>query len=253
MRSPLRTPVEFEEQVTPSSPERLAQLMADYGHLSGRDLLAAMIEKEFKGKIAISSSFGAEAAVLLQLVSEVDKSTPVLFIDTGQLFEETVNYKETLQEHMGLKNIITVGPNPVHLEHVDADGTLCQRDTDYCCHIRKVLPFEESLETYDAWVSGRKRFQNATRSTLDPIELDNDGRFKINPLYDWDYDRIVTMFKDLNLPRHPLVEKGYPSIGCAPCTRAVKPGEDPRAGRWSGQSKTECGIHKSPAFAAMDI
>jgi len=233
--------------------ERLTQLRDKYGRLHGHALLEAMFHEVFIDKIALSSSFGAEAAVLLKLVADVDPSIPVLFIDTGHLFEETKQYKETLQKHLGLTNIHTIVPETIHLENVDKDGTLHERDTDYCCHIRKVLPFEKALAPYQAWVSGRKRFQNDDRAALESLELDEDGRFKINPLYDWDYDTIITQFNELNLPRHPLVEKGFPSIGCGPCTRAVKDGEDQRAGRWSGKGKTECGIHKSPSFEALWI
>lgn len=233
--------------------ERLFDLTQRFGALEGHELLEVMVKEEFAGKIAVSSSFGAEAAVLLKMIADVDKSTPVLFIDTGHLFEETIAYKKTIEEHLGLTNIITVQPEAIHLQNADRDGTLHERDTDYCCHIRKVLPFEKALGPYDAWVSGRKRFQNSERAQLQGIELDHDGRFKINPLYNWDYQTVLTQFKEMNLPRHPLVDKGFPSIGCAPCTRAVKEGEDQRAGRWSGQGKTECGIHKSPSFEAIYI
>ena len=233
--------------------ERLSELREKYGKLHGHALLEAMFHEAFVDKIALSSSFGAEAAVLLKLAADVDPTIPVLFIDTGHLFEETQQYKETLQKHLGLTNIHTIVPDPIHLENADKDATLHERDTDYCCHIRKVLPFEKALAPYQAWVSGRKRFQNDDRAALESIELDTDGRFKINPLYDWDYDTIIAQFNELNLPRHPLVEKGFPSIGCGPCTRAVKEGEDQRAGRWAGKGKTECGIHKSPSFEALWI
>lgn len=233
--------------------ERLSAMLSKYGNMDAHALLEVMLKEEFEGKIAVSSSFGAEAAVLLKLISDVAKDTPVLFIDTGHLFEETIQYKATLQEHLGLSNIVTVSPEPVHLDNADKDATLHERDTDYCCHIRKVLPFEKALGPYAAWVSGRKRFQNSERAALQPIELDVDGRFKINPLYNWDYDKVIAEFKAMALPKHPLVDKGYPSIGCGPCTRAVKDGEDQRAGRWSGKEKTECGIHKSPSFEALYI
>lgn len=232
---------------------RLKRLMDDFKALDTHALLEKVIAEEFSGKIAVSSSFGAEAAVLLKLVSEVDKATPILFIDTGHLFEETRQYKDVLAEALGLTNIITLQPEKIHLENADKDATLYERDTDYCCHIRKVLPFEKALGPYDAWISGRKRFQNSERAALEPIELDVDGRFKINPLYNWDYDKVIAQFKEMDLPRHPLVDKGFPSIGCGPCTRAVKEGEDQRAGRWAGQEKTECGIHKSPAYEAIYI
>ncbi|WP_028879808.1 phosphoadenylyl-sulfate reductase [Terasakiella pusilla] len=232
---------------------RLTRLLGQYDGLDSHTLLEKVLLEEFNGKIAVSSSFGAEAAVLLKLVADVDKTTPILFIDTGHLFEETVQYKATIEEHLGLTNVQTLQPEPIHLQNADRDATLYERDTDYCCHIRKVLPFEKALGPYAAWISGRKRFQNSERAALQPIELDADGRFKINPLYNWDYEKVVSEFKAMGLPKHPLVDKGYPSIGCAPCTRAVKDGEDQRAGRWSGQSKTECGIHKSPSFEAIYI
>ncbi|NVK19101.1 MAG: phosphoadenylyl-sulfate reductase [Methylocystaceae bacterium] len=232
---------------------RLSDMLNQYGRLDAHSLLEEVLLKEFKGEIAVSSSFGAEAAVLLKLISDVDKDTPVLFIDTGHLFAETIQYKATIEDYLGLRNIITVSPEAIHLENADRDATLHERDTDYCCHIRKVLPFEKALGPYKAWVSGRKRFQNNERADLQPIELDVDGRFKVNPLYNWDYDKVIAEFKAMELPKHPLVDKGYPSIGCGPCTRAVKAGEDQRSGRWSGQEKTECGIHKSPSFEAIYI
>jgi len=237
----------------PDQEQRLRDLVARYGDLEGQALLEVMLKDEFCDKIAVSSSFGAEAAVLLKLVAEVDAGTPVLFIDTGHLFDETLQYKQTIKQHLGLTNIQVIGPEQIHLDNADKDATLYERDPDYCCHIRKVLPFEKALAPYDAWVSGRKRFQNSERSQLQGIELDHDGRFKINPLFNWDYDEVIAQFKELDLPKHPLVDKGYPSIGCAPCTRAVKDGEDQRAGRWAGQGKTECGIHKSPSFEAIYI
>lgn len=238
------------------SPEIQAFLKDCLAQLDGKgaeDILSFFINGVFKDKICVSSSFGAESAVLLKLVCDINPHVPVLFIDTGMLFEETVQYGETLKNHLGLKNLQVIRPSPVHLENVDPDGTLHERDPDYCCHIRKVLPFDEGLKPFDALISGRKRFQSESRSKLLPIELDAQGRYKINPLYDWDHDGLVRAFKDMDLPAHPLVEKGYPSIGCAPCTRAVKKGEDQRAGRWAGKQKNECGIHSSPAFEAIHI
>jgi len=243
--SPLKRPDEATEKQA-----RLQEMRKRYAQLDAHSLLDVMLHREFSGKIAVSSSFGAEAAVLLKLIADVDKTTPILFINTGHLFEETLAYKDVVADQLGLSNVSAIGPSEIHLQNVDPDNTLYQRDTDYCCHIRKVLPFEQALAPYEAWISGRKRFQNSERSVLDAIELDHDGRFKINPLYNWDYHKVMGYFSALELPRHSLVDAGYPSIGCAPCTRAVKEGEDMRAGRWAGQNKTECGIHKSPAFEA---
>jgi phosphoadenosine phosphosulfate reductase len=223
--------------------DKLAELISKYGHLEGSDLLSAMAE-EFNGNVAISTSFGAESACLLSVVREVSQDLPVLFMDTGHIFEETLTYMEQLTDYFGLRDVRVLKPNPIHIEAADRDATLWERDHDYCCHLRKVLPFEEALEGFEVWASGRKRFQSSERSSLNPIELDGNNHFKVNPLYNWTYDQVRSFIKERNLPEHPLFSRGFVSIGCKTCTRAISEGEDLRAGRWPGRSKTECGIHK---------
>lgn len=226
-----------------SQEELLAALTNRFSDTDDQALLDAMIHDIFPNEIVISSSFGAEAAVLLQMVADVDKNAPIFFLNTGHLFPETIAYRETIAEYFGLTNILNIHPDPVHIENADSEGTLWQRDHDYCCHLRKVLPLMEARTPYKAWVTGRKRFQSETRSVLEKIELDKEGRIKINPLFNWTHDRVVSQFTKFDLPKHPLVSKGYPSIGCLHCTNAVKEGEDVRSGRWTGSGKTECGIH----------
>lgn len=205
------------------------------------DLLAGVLA-DVRGEVAMVSSFGADAAVLLHMVSEIDRDLPVLMVDTLMLFEETLQYQKDLSAHLGLRNVQHIKPNPVDLARVDPEGTLHRRDTDSCCHIRKVVPLEWALEPYSVLITGRKRFQASTRAALSNFEVDG-ARLKVNPLATWSGSDLSTYMDVHELPRHPLVAQGYPSIGCAPCTSKVAPGEDPRAGRWRGTDKVECGIH----------
>ena len=210
------------------------------------DWLRAVLEGSLAGDVAMVSSFGAESAALLHLVSRIDASVPVLFLDTGKHFPETLAYRDELAERFGL-NLVNLYPDLEELQARDETGLRWSYDPDGCCDLRKVRPLERALARYDASFTGRKAFQSATRANLPRFEIDTSdaqGRLKINPLIDWDADRIAAYFEEHDLPRHPLVERGFPSIGCSPCTRQVSEGEDPRAGRWSGWDKVECGIHK---------
>ena len=206
----------------------------------------AVLEGSLAGDVAMVSSFGAESAALLHLVSRIDPSVPVLFLDTGKHFPETLAYRDELAERFGL-NLVNLYPDLADLKARDETGLRWSYDPDGCCEIRKVRPLETALAGYDASFTGRKAFQSATRANLPRFEIDTSdaqGRLKINPLIDWDAGRIAAYFEEHDLPRHPLVERGFPSIGCSPCTRPVGEGEDPRAGRWSGWDKVECGIHR---------
>jgi phosphoadenosine phosphosulfate reductase len=213
---------------------------------STQEMLEAVIRDGLAGDLAVVSSFGAESAVLLHLVASVDASVPVLFLDTGKHFAETLAYRDTLVARLSL-NLVVLTPDPADLAAKDETGLRWSYDPDGCCEIRKVCPLEKALAGYDASFTGRKAFQAATRANLPRFEVDTSdaqGRLKINPLIDWDASHIEGYFIQHDLPRHPLIAQGYPSIGCSPCTSQVAPGEDPRSGRWKGWDKTECGIHK---------
>lgn len=214
---------------------------------STQEWLEAVIKDNLAGDIAIVSSFGAESAVLLHLVAQVDPNIPVLFLDTGKHFAETLEYRDLLVERIGLTNLQILSPNADDLARQDETGLRWSYDPDGCCEIRKVRPLAKALENFDASFTGRKSFQSSTRANLPRFELDTSdaqGRLKINPLIDWSAEDIAAYFEEHDLPRHPLVARGFPSIGCEPCTHKVAPGEDPRSGRWKGWDKTECGIHK---------
>jgi phosphoadenosine phosphosulfate reductase len=224
---------------------RAAMLSARYGALDGLPLLRAMLKHEFPERMAIVSSFGAESAVLLALAAEIDPATPVIFLDTGKLFGETRKYRDTLVARLGLTGVRTVHPDPLAEAARDPEGALWRDNPNACCDFRKVEPLARAMAPYDAWVTGRKRFQAATRAALPTIETDDDGRIKINPLANWTAREIADEFIRRDLPRHPLVADGFLSIGCMPCTDRVPAGADARSGRWAGLDKSECGIHVS--------
>jgi len=212
--------------------------------LSGVDLLSAVLGNRTIGKLALVSSFGAESAILLDMVASIDKATPVVFLNTGKLFGATLAYRESLVERFGLTDVRDERPDLADLQRHDPDGTLWSLDPDFCCHLRKTEPLDRALAGFDGWITGRKRFQGAGRETLATVEGDTTtGRLKFNPLAPWSAADVARYLDDRNLPVHPLVGDGYRSIGCEPCTRRTKPGEAARAGRWAWLDKSECGIH----------
>jgi phosphoadenosine phosphosulfate reductase len=215
-----------------------------YGHLSGEKLLRPLLEREFAGAICLVSSFGAEAGVLLHMVAEIDRATPVLFLDTQKHFPETLRYRDTLIERLRLSDVRSLTPDSGALAQRDADGTLWGRLPDACCALRKVEPLAEGLQPFAAWISGRKRFHGGARAALPAIEVD-EARIKINPLATVSAAEIGIEFARRGLPPHPLVAEGYLSIGCGVCTARPIRADDPRSGRWSELEKTECGIHRS--------
>jgi len=222
--------------------QRLAELQAKAENRDAYGILALALREEFAGKTAIVSSFAAESVVLLHLAAQIDPHVPVIFLNTGKLFGETLRYRDRLQDVLGLTDIRSIGPDPENRKTRDPEGTLWSRDPDACCDFRKVLPLKHALEGFEAQVTGRKRFQTSARANMDKVEL-ADGRFRFNPLVEWSLEELSDYIEKHGLPKHPLVNDGYPSIGCMPCTRRVAAGEDYRAGRWAGLEKDECGIH----------
>jgi phosphoadenosine phosphosulfate reductase len=221
--------------------DRYAVLKAQGEDLDAQELLRLAMES-FSGKIAVISAFAAESVVLLHQVAQIDATTPVLFLNTHKLFGETMRYRDRLQETLGLTDIRSVGPHPDDRRAQDPEGTLWSRDPDACCHFRKVVPLRRALVGFEAIVTGRKRFQTAERTTMHKVEL-VEGRVRFNPLVDWSLPELIAYMDEYRLPKHPLINDGYPSIGCIPCTRRVAAGEGYRDGRWAGSDKVECGIH----------
>lgn len=209
---------------------------------SAEDLLRDMLAR-YRGRIALVSSFGAESAVVLHMVAALDPATPVIFLDTGKLFPETLRYRDLLVRRLGLRDLRTARPEPARIAEIDPLGTLWRSEPDMCCWQRKVEPLDAALAGFAAWITGRKRYQGGLRRNLPMVEAGPDGRVKVNPLAGWSMDDVARYFAEHDLPRHPLEAQGYRSIGCMSCTRPALDGEDPRAGRWPGFEKHECGIH----------
>jgi phosphoadenosine phosphosulfate reductase len=223
-------------------------LEARFAGVDAATMLRELFAEGSLGKVAVVSSFGTESAVLLHLVASADPSVPVIFVDTQKMFSETLAYRETLTGRFGLVDSSVVTPDAAVLAAKDENGLRWSWDPDGCCDIRKVEPLRRAKQGLDAWISGRKAFQSVTRQNLPRFEIE-DGKLKVNPLGDWTKEDLDAHFAAHDLPRHPLEAQGYLSVGCQPCTSTVAPGEDPRAGRWRGWDKTECGIH-APADPA---
>ena len=226
-----------------------ARLDAELRHAHPRTILEAAVET-LGDKLALVSSFGAESAVLLDLAAKVKADMPVLFLDTGMLFGQTLDYRRNLAARLGLTDVRDLRPQYQDLAVGDPEAKLWQTDTDACCHIRKVLPLDRGLAEFDGWITGRKRFHGGDRLRLPVVEF-TDGKLKFNPLANWSKEDLDAYAAENELPAHPLVAQGFPSIGCWPCTQPVNEGEDVRAGRWKGLDKSECGIHLARAPGAV--
>ena len=226
--------------------EEADALESRYGHLEPELIIELAIDGFFPEQIAVVSSFGADSAVLLHLISEIDRTLPVIFLDTGKHFSESLDYRDSLVEAFALRDLRVIAPDKKQLNRQDADGTLHRRDPDACCALRKVEPMRRAVEPFKAWFTGRKRFQAAGRHRMPTFEA-VDTRIRINPLARWTPADIASYASVHGLLSHPLVARGYLSIGCMPCTSPVQPGQHPRSGRWAGMEKTECGIHFGPS------
>ena len=219
-----------------------AELDRALAKASPTEIIAAAVKAVGRDKLAVVSSFGTESAALLKLAADVDPAIPVVFLDTGWLFEETLAYRDTLIKLLGLSDVRTIHPLSDALAREDGDRDLWFSNPDQCCYIRKVEPLARALSSFDGWINGRKRFQGGDRASIPVVEADG-ARLKFNPLANATLDELKALYATTNLPPHPLVASGFTSIGCMPCTSRTLPGEDARAGRWRDRGKTECGIH----------
>jgi phosphoadenosine phosphosulfate reductase len=209
---------------------------------SPQDVIAAALATVGRDKLALVSSFGTQSAALLKVMADVDPAIPVIFLDTGWLFEETLAYRDTLVEKLGLRDARSIKPSDGTLSREDPERDLWFNNPDACCRIRKVEPLQRALQPFDAWINGRKRFQGGLRTEIAVVEQDG-ARLKFNPFANASREEIEAIFANADLPPHPLSASGYLSVGCMPCTSRTSPDEDERAGRWRGRPKTECGIH----------
>jgi phosphoadenosine phosphosulfate reductase len=229
---------------TPLSDEFPSAEVLDHALRDARpqEIIAAALRAVGRDRLAAVSSFGTESAALLKVMADVDPAIPVIFLDTGWLFEETLVYRDTLIAALGLRDVRSVKPLEKALDQADPDRDLWFSDPDACCRIRKVEPLTRALAPFDAWINGRKRFQGNARATIAVVEEDG-VRLKFNPFANVSREEIAAIYAEAKLPPHPLAASGYLSVGCMPCTSRTQPDEDARAGRWRGRPKTECGIH----------
>jgi phosphoadenosine phosphosulfate reductase len=233
-----QVPSDLPAGVLPSADE-LHRALRD---ASPHDVIAAALKAVGRDRLALVSSFGTESAALLKVMSDVDPSIPVIFLDTGWLFEETLAYRDTLIDKLGLRDVRSIKPDDAVLSREDPERELWFSDPDACCRIRKVEPLARALKPFSAWINGRKRFQGGLRADIPVVEADGE-RLKFNPFANVSREDIEMIFKLAELPPHPLVASGFMSVGCMPCTSRSASNEDARAGRWRGRGKTECGIH----------
>lgn len=231
-----------QQNSVPAVAAAAASLDRELSHASPAEIVASALRTVGRERLAVVSSFGTESAALLKVVADVDPAVPVIFLDTGWLFQETLDYRDTLTQQLGLRDVRTIKPRDEDLARDDAGRELWLSDPNACCRIRKVEPLARALEPFSAWFNGRKRFQGGDRANIAVVEADG-ARLKFNPLANVTADDIKTLYAVANIPPHPLLASGFTSIGCMPCTTRTKPGEDPRAGRWRDRGKTECGIH----------
>jgi phosphoadenosine phosphosulfate reductase len=213
-----------------------------YAEMTALAIVEDALTRVMPGEMALVSSFGTESAVLLHMVAAVDPATPVIFLDTGKLFGETLRYRDRMVERLRLTNVRVIKPEPLRLSEEDADDLLFQRDSDRCCFLRKVLPLRQALGEVTGWINGRKGHHGGARAAMPAVEADGP-RLKVTPLHDWSAEDMETYFVRHDLPRHPLVEDGYSSVGCYPCSAPTNGVGGARGGRWAGGEKTECGIH----------
>jgi len=209
---------------------------------SPKEVIASALNVVGRDKLAVVSSFGIESAALLKVMADVDPAIPVIFLDTGWLFEETLAYRDTLVARLGLRDVRSIKPSEETLSREDAERELWFSNPDACCRIRKVEPLARALQPYAAWINGRKRFQGGLRVDIPVVEEDGP-RLKFNPFAHVTREDIAAIFASAALPPHPLRASGFLSVGCMPCTSRALAGEEPRAGRWRGLDKIECGIH----------
>ena len=200
-------------------------------------------ENAFSGEIAMSSSFQTQSVPLLHMVSSSYPQLPILFIDTGYHFPETIAFRDRLVDSLGLNLVILKGEQQMEDGAFQVGKPLYLTNPDLCCHIRKVEPMRKAIGNYRAWISGIRRDQSATRARIRVVENTGEQHIRIHPMINWSQADVQRYITQNDLPEHPLGARGFISIGCAPCTRPPLLGEDPRSGRWVGAGKTECGLH----------
>jgi phosphoadenosine phosphosulfate reductase len=227
----------------PLSPVDVDRVATEFEGRTAEEVLAWAVER-FAGRIVLTCSWQRQSSVVVDMLHRMGAEVRVVELDTGLLFPETYATRERLIERYGLDVELVAPRRTVEEQAQDEGPELWAREPDRCCGLRKVEPLERALEGMDAWITGIRRAQSASRAGARKVELDiRRGVVKIQPLVDWSDEDVQGYLYAHDVPYNPLHDEGYPSIGCVPCTRPVQQGEDPRAGRWAAFGKTECGLH----------
>ncbi|MEW6059240.1 MAG: phosphoadenylyl-sulfate reductase [Actinomycetota bacterium] len=239
------------------APEDVRGLNERFESALPQEIIRWALEDSGLDRVAIASAFQAEGTCVIHMASLIHPGVPILFLETGFHFAETLAFKEQLTEELGLNVVALVGEHTVEAQAAEYGPRLYERDPTLCCEINKVRPMFEALRGLDAWITAFRRDSSPTRAhapIVDEYELE-PGRsiVKVNPVVNWTRQDTWAYLEANDLPHNPLYELGYASIGCAPCTRARFPGEPERAGRWAGLSKWECGIQTREATRQDDI
>jgi phosphoadenosine phosphosulfate reductase len=231
--------------------EDLVALNIAFEDAHPREILRWALETSGLKRIAVASAFQSEGTVVMHLAQEIRPGIPILFLETGYQFAETLAFKEQLAERLGLNVVDLYGAYTVERQAEEFGPRLYERDPEQCCELNKVQPMLEALRGYDAWITALRRDSSPTRANapfVDQYEIE-PGRWmiKVNPMATWSHQEVWNYLEEHDLPHNPLYDLGYSSIGCAPCTRIRFAGEPERAGRWAGKPKWECGIHTDEA------
>lgn len=236
----------------PSLTVDLQALNARFEDADPADIVAWALEAAVRP--AVASSFQAESTVVIHLATRIRPDVPVLFLETGFHFRETLELKERLTRELGLRVVDLRGETTPDEQAATHGPHLYERDPALCCELNKVRPLDRALARHDLWMTGLRRGSASTRARVPVVEdhrtAEGHELIKVNPVAGWTHERARAYLEEHGLPHHPLYDLGYASIGCAPCTRALFPGEDERAGRWAGVDKVECGIHLPPPAEA---
>lgn len=238
-------PKAWNRRGAPSRPslEQIAAILnVRYAEADSTTVIRAVLAPAWGLRVAALSSFGAEASVVLDMVAQVDRTLPILFLDTGQHFLQTLSYREQLSSHLGLTDVRIILPDSRDRIVQDPKDNLWRSDPDACCDLRKVAPLARASAPFDTLITGRKRHHKGDRTRL-PLAEVLDGTLRLNPLAAWSRADVEGHVTRRGLPGHPLAEQGYASIGCWPCTRPSVDTSEVRSGRWAGRDKRECGIH----------
>lgn len=233
-----------EGRLATLSVEELGKISAGFEGKTPQEVLTWALEK-FHPHIALACSFGAEDVALVDMVTKIRPDARIFYLDTGLLFPQTYVVCERVAARYATKLERYATSLTLEEQAKSYGDKLWQKDSALCCNLRKVQPLEEALGHLSAWITGIRRDQAPARANAGIVEFDSKFNLvKINPLASWTWEQVWEYIRENDVPYNPMHDQGYPSIGCEPCTNLVKPGEDPRAGRWVGQDKTECGLHE---------